>query len=450
MLPRLGEVELNAAVLSFSLGLSVLAGVVFGLAPALNVAGRSLADSLRQGGRALAGDRSGRWMRTGLVVAEVGLAVVLLVGTGLLVRSFSALSSENPGFERADRLVLSTPLPRGKYQGQDEILAYADAALPRLEAIPGVESAALSSLIPLEGSDQIWGFWKEETPASGSSDGSVLFYRVSPGYLETIGTPILAGRGIAEEDRADTSPVVVVSQSFAEQQFPGEDPLGKRFRWGRAEDNPMVEIVGVVENVQHYTLGAVSLAQVYVPFTQYPTGDINFVLKAGVPPLSLVSGVRDAIRAVDPDQPLVGVQAAEDMIAESISTPRFRTLLMSGFGLIALLLAVIGLYGVMAYSVSQRSKEIGVRMALGASRGSVLNLVFREGGPLVVVGLALGLAGAFALSRLLESMLFGVGARDLAVFLAVPLVLTAVAAAAMLVPARRATRVDPVKTLGEE
>jgi putative ABC transport system permease protein len=450
MLPRMHEIEVNATVLLFSLVLAMASGILFGLVPALSVAGSDVATSLRHGGRTVAGDRSRRWMRAGLVVGEVGLAVVLLVGTGLLVRSFSALQAEDPGFQRDSRLVLSTPLPRGKYQDPDQIRAFGRDALARLEAIPGVESVALTSLIPLEGSDQIWGFWLEGTPSTASSNGSTLFYRVSPGYFEAMGIPVLAGRGITEEDVADGAEVVVVSANFAQQQFDGENPVGRRLRWGRNEEQPMVEIVGMVGDVQHYTLGRNAEPQAYVPFAQRPSGDVNFIIKAALPPLSIVGGVRDAIELVDPDQPLVGVQPAEGLVSSAISTPRFRTLLMSGFGIVALFLAVIGLYGVLAYSVSQRSREIGVRMALGASRGSVLGLVFREGGPLVGLGLALGLGGAFALSRVLESMLFGVGARDVGVFATVPLVLIAVAAAAILVPARRASRVDPVRTLGEE
>jgi putative ABC transport system permease protein len=450
MLPRMHEIEVNGTALLFSLGLSLAAGLLFGLLPAVTVAGPKLADSLRQGSRSIVGDRSRRWMRTGLVVGEVGLAVVLLVATGLLVRSFSALSAEDPGFIKEDRLVLSSPLPREAYPEWDDIRVFGDAVLARMEALPGVELAALTSLLPLEGSDQIWGFWMEERSSSDPETGSVLFYRVTPGYFETMGIPVLAGRPIGAEDRAEGTEVVVVSESFVEQFLPGENPIGRRVRWGSEEDNPHVEIVGVVGDVHHYTLTQSSIPQVYIPFAQRPTGEVNFVIKASLPPLTLVEGIREAINTVDPNQPVVGIQAAETMISNSISTSRFRTLLMSGFGLTALLLAVIGLYGVMAYSVSQRSKEIGVRMAIGASRGSVLGLVFREGGPLVVVGLGLGLGGAYALSRVLESMLFGVGIRDLAVFATVPMILAAVAGVAMLVPARRATRVDPVKTLGEE
>jgi putative ABC transport system permease protein len=450
LLPRMQEIEINATVLLFSLGLSLAAGILFGLFPAQSVARSDLAGSLRQGGRGLAGDRSRRWMRGGLVVAEVGLAVVLLVGTGLLVRSFSALTAEDPGFERENRLVFEVPLGGERYSTPEGVWAFSDAAIENLRAVPGVESAALSTLQPLQGDDAVWGYWLESTPPTEGEDGNVLFNRVTPGYFDAMGIPLLAGRPIGAGDRFDTPLVVVISKGFAEEAFPGEDPVGQVIRFGRDSDDPRFEVVGVAGEVQHYSLGRSDTPQIYVPFSQRPSRNAKFVLKTALPPMSLVRQVHEAIEAVDPDQPLDGVQAAESRVSSSVATPRFRTLLMSGFGLVALLLAVIGLYGVMAYSVSQRSKEIGVRMALGASRGSVLSLVFKEGGPLVGTGLVFGLMGAFALSRVMESMLFGVGARDLAVFLLVPLVLTGVAVVALLVPARRATRVDPVRTLGEE
>jgi putative ABC transport system permease protein len=450
LLPRMGEIEVNGAVLVFSLTLSLAAGLLFGLVPALNVARASVSEALRQGSRSVAGNRSRRWMRAVLVTAEVGLAVVLLVGSGLLVRSFAALQGEDPGFVTRDRLMASIPLSRIRYPASEERLAFVEALLPRVAAIPGVESAALSSLIPMGPNDEIWGLWLEGRPSSESETGNALFYRVTPGYFETMGIPLLAGRGISADDREATTPVVVVSASFVERYLASEPAIGKRFRFGREEDNPHVEIVGVVGDVQHFQLGVDSNPQIYVPFRQRPSGFVTLVLRSSLPAVGLVGRVREAVAAVDPDQPLVSVQPTSALVEGQVATPRFRTLLMAGFGLTALLLAVVGLYGVMAYSVSQRTKEIGVRMALGASRGSVLGLVMREGAPLVGGGLGIGLAAALALSRVLESMLFGVGARDAAVFALVPLVLAGVALAAMLVPARRATRVDPVRTLGEE
>jgi len=450
LLPRMDEIDVDGTVLLFSLGLSLAAGLLFGLVPALSVAGPNLTDSLRQGGRSVSGSRSRRWMRTVLVTGEVGLAVVLLVGSGLLLRSFGALRGEDPGFRTDNRLVFAVPLSRARYGTPEERRAFADAVLPRLEALHGVESAALSSLIPIGGSDEIWGFWLEGRPPTEQESGSALFYRVSPGYFRAMGIPLLAGRDLTTDDRADGAGVAVVSASFVEQQFAGENPLGRTFRFGREEDLPSTEIVGVVGDVQHYRLGEASIPQIYTPYAQRPVGYVNVVIETSVPPRGVVGPVRDAVASLDPDQPLVGVQTADALRADALATPRFRTFLMAGFGLIALLMAVVGLYGVMAYSVSQRTREIGVRMALGASRGSVLALVFREGTPLVASGLILGLAGGFALSRILESMLFGIGTRDPVVFATVPLILAGVAVVAMFVPARRAARVDPVRTLGEE
>ena len=333
MLPRMQEIGLDATVLLFSLGLSVASGVLFGLAPALSVTGPALFGWLRQGWRSIAGSRPSRWMGSGLVIVEVGLAVVLLVGTGLLARSFSALEAEDPGFRTKDRLVLATPLPRQKYPKAEALTTFADAALARMRALPGVESAALASLVPLAGEDQVWGFWIHGRASSeGDGDGSALFYRVSPGYFGTMGIPLRAGRDIAESDRESSPGVAVVSGSFAAKFFGGENPLGKRVRFGRGADEPQVEIVGVVGDVQHYDLGESSMPQVYVPFRQRPTGDVKFVIKASIPPLGLVDQARRAIAAVDPDQPLVDVQTLDAMVSGTISTPRFRMLLMTGSG----------------------------------------------------------------------------------------------------------------------
>ncbi len=450
LLPRMREVGLDPTVLVFALVVSLLSGLLFGLVPALSVAGHDLAGILRQGGRGHTGDRTRRWIRSGLMVGEVGLAVVLLVGTGLLVRSYSLLESEDPGFRAERRLMFSSPLPRERYPDAEDVLGFIERARSGIAALPGVTGVAVSSLIPLEGSDNLWGFWlRDATGPDDREDGTALFYRVSPGYFEVMGIPLLAGRDISTDDRQESPPVVVVSSSLAQEHFPEENPLGRRIRFGRDDDDPWLEIVGVVGDVQHYTLGRTSMGQVYVPITQRTIGDISFVVETAVDPRGLMDGIRAAVADVDPDEPLADFQPLETMVSSTISIPRFRTLLMSGFGLLALLLAVVGLYGIMAYSVAQRTREIGVRMALGASRGSVLGLVFQEALPLVGAGLVVGLAGALALSRLLESMLFGVGARDPLVFVTVPLILTLVAVVALLIPARRAVRVDPVRTLGE-
>jgi putative ABC transport system permease protein len=451
LLPRMQEIRIDATVALFSLGLLLISGLLFGLLPALGTVGSNLLADLRKGGTTIGRDASRGWIRAALVVSEVGLAVMLLVGTGLLLQSLAALEAVDPGFAVENRLVFSTPLPRVSYTNPEQIRGFGEAALQSLGALPGVESVALTSLYPLSGDDNIWGFWKEHSIAEqDTSDGFALFYRVSPGYLETMGIPLLAGRDISPDDREDGLPVVVISRSLAEQQFPGVDPVGKHIRFGRDEDDPLVEIVGVAEDIHHYTLLRSSLPQVYVPFSQRPTRYLSFVIRAAAEPLSLVEQLRGAIVTVDADQPVVGVRTADLIVSDSISMPRLRSFLMTGFGLTALLLAVVGLYGVMAYNVSRRTREIGVRIALGATRGSVLSLVFREGARLVGLGLVIGLTGALCLAQALESLLFQVGAHDPAVFVAVPLLLITVAFLAMVIPAGRAAGVDPARTLGAD
>jgi len=450
ILPRMQEVGVDGTVLLFTAGLSLASGLLFGTFPALSVAGSNLAEALRRSGRSVSADPSLRRLRGGLVVVEVSLAVVLLVGSGLLIRSCLALQSESPGFEADGRLALSTPLPGSKYPTDEDARAYGEATLERLAAIPGVESVAITSLIPVSGQDNIWTLEIEGRPWSSPDDAvSTLFYRVSAGYFETMGIPVSMGREFTPDDREGSVLVAVVSESFAQTHFPERSPLGKRIRSGGG-DGPFMEIVGVAGDVQHYRVGQISMPQVYVPFAQRPLKEVNFVIKASVPPLSLVGAIRTEIQAVDPNMPLEGVQTLEEIIAEDISTPRFRTTLLTCFGLTAMLLALVGLYGVISYTVAQRSWEMAMRIALGAKQSSILRLVFRDGVPLVATGVVVGLGGALALTRVLESMLFGVSADDPVVFAAVPSLLVAVAAVAMLIPALRATRVDPVRVLSPE
>jgi putative ABC transport system permease protein len=332
----------------------------------------------------------------------------------------------------------------------EHALSYGETTLERLASIPGVEAVAITTLIPLGGQDEIWTLEIEGRPQSGLEEAvSALVYKVSSGYMETMGIPLKLGREFTLYDKEGTLPVAVVSERFVQDHFPGDNPIGKRILF-EDDDDPWAEIIGVAGDVQHYHLGRTSMPQIYLPLAQKPDRDVNFVIKASLPPLSLTRTIRAEIQAVDPDMPLQGVQTFEEIVAADVSAPRFRTLLLTSFGLTALLLAVIGLYGVMSYTVAQRSREIGMRMALGAQQSSIFRLVFRDAAPLVVAGVVAGLGGAFALTRVLQSLLFGVGVHDPGVFVAVPLLLVAVAAAAVLIPAVRATRVDPVKTLVPE
>jgi putative ABC transport system permease protein len=304
---------------------------------------------------------------------------------------------------------------------------------------------------PVSGQDEIWSLEIEGRPPSGPDEYiTALHYRVSAGYFQTMGIELRMGREFTPGDREGSVPVAVVSESFADDQFPGESPVGKRSRFAGDDPFPFWEIVGVAADVQHYQVGQTSMPQVYLPFAQRPDRDINFVIKASVPPLSLIGAVRNEIQTVDPDMPLEGVRTVGQIIAEDISTPRFRTTLLTSLGLTAMLLAVVGLYGVISYTVAQRSWEMAMRIALGAQQSSILRLVLRDGVPLVATGVVVGLGGALALTRVLESMLFGVSVNDPVVFAAVPSLLVAVAALAVLIPALRAKRVDPVRVLSPE
>jgi putative ABC transport system permease protein len=450
ILPRMEEIDVDGTVLGFTAGLALVSGLLSGIFPALTVAGSKLGEALRKSSRGVTADSSLRRLRGGLVVAEVSLAVVLLVGSGLLIRSFLALQREDPGFEVGGRLALSTPLPDSKYPTEEDIRSYAEAALENLAAVPGVESAAITTLIPVTGQDEISEYEIEGLPPSGPDDSqSAIVYGVSPGYLETMGIPLRRGREFTPDDRDDAVPVAVVSESFVQRHFPTDNPLGKRIRFG-GEDHPYVMIAGVSGDVQHYRVGQTSMQQVYFPFAQRPSDQVSFVIRASVPPLSLVTALRTEIQSVDPNMPLVGVRTFGQIVAADIAAPRFRTMLLTSFGVTALLLAAVGLYGVISYTVARRSGEIGLRMALGAQQSSILGLVLRGGLPTVGAGVLLGLGGAYPLSRMLGSVLFGVGARDPAVFVAVPLLVVAVAAAAMLIPALRAMRVDPVWALSRD
>ena len=422
ILPRMQEIDVSGAVLLFSMGLALASGVISGILPAVSVAGSNVGEMLRKSSWGVTATSSLRRLRGGLVVVEVALAVVLLVGSGLMVRSFVALNGEDPGFETANRLAFSTQLPEAEYPTPADTRAYGEASLARLASIPGVESVALTTLIPVSGRDFISGLTIEGRPRSGPNDAAMaLIYDVSPGYFETMGIPLKAGRGLTRDDRDGGVRVAVVSESFGESYLDGENPVGQRIRYGGPDDS-FVEIVGVVGDVQHYSVGRTSIPQVYFPFDQRPSVYARFVIKASVPPLSLVGAIRTEIQAIDPEMPLEGVQTLEQVVDANISAPRFRTTLLTAFGLTALLLAAVGLYGVISYTVGQRSREFGMRMALGAEQSGILRLVLRDGFPPVAVGLVLGLGGSLALTRVLESRLLGVGGRDPGVFAAVRMV----------------------------
>ena len=455
-IPRLDELGLDGMVVAFTALVSVATGVAFGLFPAMRATRTNLHDSLKEGGRAGSADRVGQFVRRSLVVAEVALALTLLVGGGLLLRSFSRLSDVDPGFNSRNLLTFNVSLPISKYRTDTLRRAFFDEALAKLSALPGVQGAAVASVLPFSGSWSTGSFNVEgyQVPPDAPSpwgDQRV----VSNDYFETMGAPIITGRNFEPSDRLGGVRVAIVDDEFVKRFYkPGENPLGKRIWFG--DDTPndstiYITIVGVVGHARHEGLDADPRVQVYRPYAQAGGGGGGtVVLRTTGDPLQMVPVVRAAVREIDRELPLAQIRTMEEMIGRSMSQRRLSTVLLGTFSGIALMLATIGIYGVMSYTVSQRQRELGIRMALGATRDGVLRLVLRQGMQLAIVGVALGLLGAFALTRLVASQLYGVEATDPITFVAVTAMLTTVALMASLVPAMRATRVDPVVALREE
>ena len=369
----------------------------------------------------------------------------------LLLKSFVQLTRVDPGFQVDHRLTALTLLPRPKYGENEKAVDFLERALTGLRGIPGVESVAATSLVPISGNDEIYSIDFEGRPPFPPGQGvSALYYVVSPEYFGTMGIPVLKGRAFTDADRAGAPPVAVINDAFARLHYPTDNPVGQRIRIGRNADL-VREIVGVVGSVKHYGLSDKDAAQVYEPFRQMPTTGLTFILETTGDPTGVIPSLRQEIQRVDADQPVATTASLEQIVANAGALPRVQAMLMGALGAIALILAAVGLYGVMAYSVSQRTQEIGIRMTLGAHRGSVLMMVLRQALALTALGLAVGLAGAVALGQLLtsvlEPMLFQVTPVDVATLAGVSVTLALVAVVAALIPARRATRVDPIQAL---
>jgi putative ABC transport system permease protein len=454
LLPRSSDIRVDGTALAFAASLSLATAVLFGLVPAFVSSRTQLNESLKEGGRTGSGGVFGRWLRSSLIVSEVAVALVLLAGAGLLLRSFAQLTKVEPGFQTDQRLSVTTVLPRPKYNEPGAMIVFYDHALERVRALPGVESAALTSVVPISGNDEIYSIQFEGRPPLPQGQGvSALYYLVSPDYFRTMGIPVLKGRAFTEQDRDGTTRVAIVNDEFVRLHYSNEDPIGQQIRMGR-NSNITREIVGVVGSVKHYSLRDKTQAQMYEPFRQFPATSMTFVVKTSIEPTTVAAGVRREIRAVDPDQPVANTATLTAMMSSSMALPQVQTMLLAMFAGIALVLAAVGLYGVMAYAVSQRTQEIGIRMALGARPNSVLRLVMGHALALTAAGLSIGLAGvallARMLSQLLDALLFQVAPSDLATLAIVPLVLTIVALLATLIPARRAMRIDPIVALRSE
>jgi len=456
-LPRTTEIAVDGPVLLFALGASVLTGIVFGLLPALQASRPNLTQPLKEGARALAGGIGGRRVRNLLVLSEVALALLLLIGAGLLIRSFATLQQIDTGFDPSDVLTVQMALSESKYQSPETQAGALDGILTRIKNLPGVQSAAITSALPLAqagGSNLL--FTVEGRPIPAPTDAPSAWLRLcSPDYFTVMKIPVVKGRAFSESERIGQPLVAMVNETMARRMWPGEDPVGKRLTIGVPVDMPpdsieWFSVVGVVGDVRHSALTSEPGMELYVSSRQNPPLSMSLVVRTAGDPLSLGSSIRREVSAVDRDLPLFQMQTMESVVAGSLARPRFYMLLLGIFAGVALLLAAIGIYGVIAQTVSQRTHEIGIRMALGAQRRDVLLMVVRQGMALAGAGVAVGLICAFVLTRLMESLLYGVSATDPLTFIAVAAGLVCVALVACWIPARRATRVDPMTALRYE
>jgi len=457
-LPRAAEVGLDVSVLAFAVALSLAAGLAIGLGPALHASSRGAAEGLRGAGRGSTSGRGSARSRAALVAAEVGLSLVLLVGAGLLLQTLRELQAVRPGFEPGGLLSVQLSLPKSKYGTPDAIARFAERSAGRLSTLPGVEAAAAASLNPLTQWRANVSFLIEGGAETDRAKAPLANYRaVGPGYFRTLRAPVLAGREVDERDTAASVPVVLVSRTLAVRHFGERSPIGARIRIDDVEAWRTVEIVGVVGDLKYSGLDAVESADVYVPYAQTPQ-DVSvwlanifcLAVRTSGDPRRLVPAVRRELRSLDPDVAASAIRPMDEAIAGSLAERRFQALLLEVFGAAALALALAGIYAVTAFSVTERTAEIGVRLSLGAGRGRILGLIARQGLAPVAAGLLCGVCASLALSRLVAGLLFGVTARDPRILGTSALLLAFAACAAVVLPALRAARIDPVRALRAE
>ena len=453
-IPRLHEVQLDPRVFLFALAVTLATGLLFGLAPALGAARENLADALKEGGQR-SGSAPGRQrLRNALLVCEVALALVLVIASGLLVRTFLHLLRVDPGFNATRVLTFELTLPEAKYPDKDKIAALYRKVLDQLRNIPGVQSAGLASPMPMSGGQESTAFLIPGRPAH-ELNGLQTFasYTIaSPGYFSAIGTPILRGRPFLDSDTAGSQPVAIISKTLADQFYPGENPIGKSIKLP-PKKYPVMTIVGIAADVKHFTVREKTGPEFYVVYTQKPYPamlTMQVALRTQADPRAVIASAREVVRSVDPGLPVAKVSTLATLVADSMTQSRFAMLLLTAFAVLALLLASIGIYGVISYAVAQRTQEFGVRLALGAQPHNVFTMILGQGARLAGLGIALGIIAAFGVARLMRALLFGVAPVDLVTFTVVPALLLAVALLACYLPARRATRVDPIVALRYE
>ena len=452
-IPRIDEISPDLRVLGFTALVSLAVGIFAGLLPAWRASHPNLAGSLNESSRGSSEGGSAGRTRAALVVIEIVLAVVLLASAGLLMKSFLRLQKVPSGFDPTKVVTARVALPETNYGKPEQAAEFYKKLLDRVSALPGVQSAGAAWWIPLSGSDIGFTFNIEERPVPTAQQPVAQVNVVTPNYFQTVRVPIRQGRAFTEHDERTAPPVAIVSEGFAEHFFPGENPIGKRIIPNGSVDPgkpPVREIVGVVADMHLISLREAPKPQIYVPHQQFAIQSMSIFVRTPLDPQTVTAALRRTFNEIDKDIPVYRVRALPEYVSESVAQPRLNAMLVGLFALIALLLAAAGIFGVMSYSVTQRTQEIGIRLALGAQRYDVLRLIVGQGMRFVAAGLVLGLIGVFACTRLLQSLLFGIGATDLRTMLVVSIILSGVAFLACLLPARRATLVDPVRALRAE
>ena len=449
-LPRLQEVTVDFRVLAFATTCSILTGILFGLAPAIGMSQINLAESLNQGGQRVSGGGTSSGIRKTLLVCEIALAFVLVIVAGLLAQSFFRLLSVDAGFRADHVLTFELSLPELKYPDQQHIATLYQRALHSLQSQPGIESAAIVETLPIGGATESTGIRIPDwTPPNSGVRRYANYTIASPGFFATVGAPILRGREFLESDTANSMPVTVINDAMAKKFWPGQDPIGKQVSPGSPK-YPVAAIVGIAADVKHLSMREEPGPEMYVPYTQkvWPSLlTMEVVVRTRLDVASAVTSARNAIRTVDADLPIANVRPLASLVDDSVAQPKFSMLLLTAFGAFALILACVGIYGVISYSVAQRTREIGVRVALGASRSNIFGMILGQGARLAGLGIAIGLVAALGVTRVMSSFLYDVHPADPATFAAVCVILLGVAAIACYLPARRATRVDPLVAL---
>lgn len=449
-IPRAMEVTADLGVLGFAMLVSLTTGILFGMAPALQCSRQNLQESIREGSGRHGSDRKGNRVRNLLIIGEVAISLLLVVGAGLMMRTFFTLNAVDPGFNPENVYSARVWIPPSRYDEDEKITNFYREIIERVRGIPGVQSAGAVLSLPVNsGINGSLSFSIEGRPVEPGYEPVSGFQLVSSDYFKTMGIPVLHGRTITDTDNEDAPLVALVNQALADEHWPGENPLGNRIAWGNIEDDEveLATIVGIVGNTRHSGLDEETRTEIYRPYSQAPMPFMTLVVKSAMEESSIVSALRSVVAEVDPGQPVIEAMTMDQVLAGSLGQRRFNMLLLGLFAGAALLMAAVGLYGVLSYSVTQRSREIGISMALGASTGHIVGKIVREGFRLIIIGLVIGTLGAVALTRLITSLIYGVSVTDPVTFILGILLMTAVALTACYLPALRASRLDPVSVL---